>query len=261
MWFLGLFVAVFFIGMITYLLGSIILRAIYWSNSPKTTELQLCSFFVGTGALGLIFGWTSYLGIAGKYAGPLILVVLLLVVIYCLMKGKLHFSKLNREYLKLLVIALIGIILGLKSILLFHAYNPFNDTFTYLSISDYLQNFPFSKQAEPGNTYPILAQVLGDQVNHLRMGANFFLAFIQSILPVERSYQIYPAVLTWGLLLNVLGIYLAARWLMLLPKLFAFCAALIAVFSINSLYYSISNGFLPQLYGMAFFTYVLSILS
>lgn len=265
MWFLGSFFALTLIAIFCCLVGNTILYGLYRGYIPKTIEVQIYSILLGTGAVILLFGWASYLNIAGKYSGPFIAIIALLVFTFLLVKKNLFkdFFK-NRISLHYLIIVLIFIMaaaISLEGLLFFHAYNPYNDTFSSISISDYLQYFSFSRPVIPDAYSPILTQPFVWQSNHLRMGALFFLAFVQSVMPVSRAYEIYPAVIGWGLILNIAAIYLACRKIMRLPRLFSLGAVILMTFSFTPLYFALNNGFFAEIYGMAFLVYGMSTLT
>jgi len=259
MWFLGSFTATCIIAIISLLFGNALLTVLYRSHPPRTLEIQICSLLVGTGTFTLLFGMASYLGFSGKFTGPTLLALALILTIYFSTKASFFRNKIDFYYYALPGLCIISALIFLQTLLFFHAFDPYSDAFVYLSVSDYLQQFPFLQPANPNPYKPMLAAVLLHQVTHLRMGANFFLAFVQSIMPVTRSYEIYPAVIAWGLMLNISAIYLACRWMICLPRFFALGAAILATFLLSPLYFAANTGFLPMLYASAFLTYLLSI--
>jgi hypothetical protein len=152
-----------------------------------------------------------------------------------------------------LLIALLGAAIALLPVARFNAFNPYNDTFTYISISDHLQTHAFSVPADPEPYFPFLSQTRLYQEKGLRMGAVFLLALAQSLAFGRRAIDLYPALAAWGVALNVLAVFLLCRWSALLSRRLAFAAAWLAAVVPNPFHYAASNGFLPQLLGTAFF--------
>lgn len=216
----------------------------------------------------LFIGILSYLGIPSHYSSFFLLICSLLFFAWTFFyKERYYYTqttllRLKNSYSGALVFAsALSALFILLSLYLYHAYDPYNDTFTYISISDYLYDHPFSEPANPGAYFPLLTQPELYQKMGFRMGANFFLSFAQAITFTKRAYEIYPTVIAWTMILNVLAVYLGCRWLVRLPRFFAWSGAFIVAVSLNSPHYASLMGFFPQQMGTAFFIFTLSLLA
>jgi hypothetical protein len=61
----------------------------------------------------------------------------------------------------------------------FNSFNSFNDTFTYLVHGQWLQEHAFKELARGSGFFPAETQVVLYQNAGHRMGASFFLGFVQ----------------------------------------------------------------------------------
>jgi hypothetical protein len=263
MWFLGSAILAFFVCSTAAVFGWwISIRCASWKPFRLSVETVAASLLVGIAAYMLLFGWASQLGAPGKIAGPVILAVSLLLsgpsVVKAFLKTEQPWSRPWRPLVILLGISVTGIVLALTPILLFHAYFSYGDAFTYLSIADYLQDHPFSEPAEPNPFHPVLTQPHLYQLLGLRMGAMYFLSFVQSIIPGAMAWEVYPTVMAIGMVVNAAAIYLACRWTVRLSRYWALGGAFAAIILSNPIHYSTSLGLLPQLYGLAFFAFSLA---
>ncbi len=137
-------------------------------------------------------------------------------------------------------------------LLRFRAFNPFNDTFTYLVHAQWLQLHAFGQKAVLAAETPALTQVAFYQEGQLRMGASFLLAWAQSLAGASWPHEVWPAVIVLPMACGSLalagGVWLAThrrRWLCL-----AF--ALLPGLTLNGLTFAQVHGFLPQSFGLAF---------
>ena len=139
----------------------------------------------------------------------------------------------------------------LFGLLRYDCFNPFNDASTYVVHSQWLQQHAYREPALVSGFFPSLTQVAGYQHTGLRMGASFFMAWIQAMFGAPWSYLIYPVAVTLPLIAGCLVIGYCASinsYGRYRPFLVAFFAGL----SLNGFAFGISWGFLPQTYGIAF---------
>jgi hypothetical protein len=171
-----------------------------------------------------------------------------------------YFSKsrpaIHRRDRRILIFAnLLGLAAGLSalgSVILYNAWNPYNDAFTYCSIADYLQHASYFKPADPDAYYPVLTQMLLYQRSGLRMGANFLLGFFTALFRNEYSFDTYMPVLALGLWMAVPSLWVLCRRALFMPIA---ATAISAVFYALHLGIPITNalrGFLPETWGIAF---------
>jgi hypothetical protein len=134
----------------------------------------------------------------------------------------------------------------------FGAFNPYNDTFTYLVHGQYLQEHAFHEPAPATGFQADLTQVSLYQQHRMRMGASFLLAWVQALFGLRWAHEIYPAVV--GLALGASALAAAAafhRW-GLPSRRASLAAGLVVPFTLNGLSHGALTGFLPQTFGLAF---------
>lgn len=163
----------------------------------------------------------------------------------------------NPKNLKSLIVINLLMLLGsslssLFTVIYYGEFNPFNDTFTYLVHSQWLQSNPFIENAIQSGFYPALSQVTLYQSIGERVGASFLMGLIQSGFNIEWSYYVYPALLSIGLGYSALT---AAGLITFIvhpnrKKLLFLC--LIFFVMPSGLTYGAFTGFFPQAYGMLF---------
>ena len=145
-------------------------------------------------------------------------------------------------------------------LLWFNSFNPFNDTFTYLVHGQWLQLHAFSEIAKGSGNFPSETQVALYQSNGLRMGASFFLGFMQSLFNLEWSYYIYLA--TVGLVFGLGCLALGAIVQQIIPISNLLCMVLVAIpsYSMNGFLFGAQYGFFPQTFGLAFSVGIVALL-
>src|SRR5207249_7795144 len=116
-------------------------------------------------------------------------------------------------------------------------------------IVDYLQDHSFGRPAVPDSTYPQSGWAICFQTIGHRMAASFFQALLTAAVPGRTALDTYVPATAWGVTLNVLGIFLAARWCGGAARPVAACAALLAGVVFTPLHTAAAHGYLPQLYG------------
>lgn len=142
---------------------------------------------------------------------------------------------------------------ALMSILLrFDSYNTFNDAFTYLVHSQWLQAHSFSERFQTSGFHPALSQVALYQALGCRMGASFFLGWMQSILGTQWSYMVYPAAVTLPLVTCSLAVGYGTCLLGLCRRWYGLVIGLVMATGLGGVPFATLLGFLPQAYGMAF---------
>jgi hypothetical protein len=129
--------------------------------------------------------------------------------------------------------------------------NPYNDSFTYLVHGQWLQTHSFSQPALQSGNYPALTQVIYNQLIGTRMGASFFLGFVQSLMGSDWSLRVYPAVIAMPVALCALAVAAAAFAVCRKFSVALLCGLALAM-TLNGLNYGAANGFLAQTWGLAF---------
>jgi hypothetical protein len=149
--------------------------------------------------------------------------------------------------------SLVAAIPVLAPIIHFDGYSTFNDTFTYLAQSQWLQGHPYSEIAIGSGYYPYLSQIIVYQSNGSRMGATFFLGWVQSLYGIKWSYFVYPAVVSIPLIAGALATGGAVSLIVRrASRKFAFLSACAAANLFNGFMYGAAQGFFPQTFGLAF---------
>lgn len=137
--------------------------------------------------------------------------------------------------------------------IIFHdGYNPFTDIYTYLVHSQWLQSHAFSERAEPSGYFPYLTQISLYQNNGSRMGASFFLAYVQSIFHIKWSYNAYLPTVSLAFVTGLLAIGGVIRQLIPLSKIVVLALAALPCFTLNGFLFGAEWGFFPQTFGLSF---------
>jgi len=136
-------------------------------------------------------------------------------------------------------------------LLRYDCFNPFNDAFTYLVHSQWLQQHSYREPALVSGFFPSLTQVALYQQTGLRMGASFFMSWVQGMFGAPWSYLVYPVAVTLPLIAGCLVIGYCAS-LNSYGRYKPFLIAFFAAVGLNGFTFGISYGFLPQTYGIAF---------
>ena len=140
----------------------------------------------------------------------------------------------------------------LASALLFDGFNPFNDAFTYLVHSQWLQEHPFSEKAVSSGFFPALSQVTLYQTRGHRMGASFLFGLVQSAFHLQWSYYAFLGVV--GLVFTTGCLAVGAIIRLAVPVTFtvAICLSSLPAITMNGFAFGAQGGFFPQTFGLAF---------
>jgi hypothetical protein len=237
----------------------------------RTLESFALAAWLGTGLLFSVFGWSSYLGLPGRWALLVVgLVVLALLGIALLRRGLrsllgdlafLHPSSciLYPSRVALLLAVLLSAVLTLLPIPVGQCYDLTNDAAIYIAVSEWLQDNAFGRTAVGDPSRPLSGSALHFQEVGHRIGATFYHAFVTACVPRRSSFDTYLPVTAWGVSLNVLGIFLLARWAFGVPRLIASLGACLVALLFNPLATSASYGFMHQLYGTAGLVFTLAL--
>lgn len=134
----------------------------------------------------------------------------------------------------------------LQNSFLFH-----NDTFTYIAISDWLQNNPFYNYLNEDSVTASSSQVKLYQNFGFRMGAIYLMSFFQGFFSIKYSFFIYHSFVIYGFFASIVSIYffminlsikfsrVQKIFILLLPSLL-----------IGGIQFSALYGFMPQLFGL-----------
>lgn len=154
------------------------------------------------------------------------------------------------------IVGVFGLLCGLPLLLelfFYGGYNAHNDAFTYLAISDWLQSHAFTQTITPQTITPAETQPALYQIMGYRMGAPYFLGFLQAMFHIKWSYTIYPTAVLMPVAVCCLAMgfpiflsitQIVKRWIQLgLLILPALC--------FGALSFAMLYGFMPQIFGLA----------
>lgn len=195
--------------------------------------------------LATLHGWIApFKGwICFAEAVPLVLLSL------CLEKNK---PILFPHFFTLFLFSLLASTTVLFPLLRFDAYNPFNDTWTYLVHGQWLQEHAFSTPAIPSGHHPALTQVSLYQTVGARLGASFLLGWVQAAFGLEWSYYAYPAVTALPLIAGSLAVGGAVQLVVPGQRLISILTACAMATFFNGFAFGAFYGFFPQTFGLAF---------
>lgn len=230
----------------------------------REPESLLACMFAGTGLLTLTSGWGTYLGMPAPEALSLSMILTGGLAIVALLRGRLiNLIRPPKHYGILALIVgclLLRAGLCLYPLLLGCSLSPYNDTFCYISVAEYLQTRDFITPAPIDPDRPTWAMVTALQGLSHRMGPIYLLAMVQAAIPPLSAFELYPAVIAWGTALNVAGAFLLARWGLRVPRHAALAGAFLAAVAADSLTLSAGCGFLCSVYGTATLAFGLAVL-
>ena len=148
----------------------------------------------------------------------------------------------------------------IASIYRYGAYSVYNDTFTYLVHSQWLQGHSFSTPAAITPFQPAYTQVALYQIMGARMGASFLLAWIQAASPFEWSIDVYPGTVSLFLITGTLAIGGLVAALVPARRLVVLCWCVTAGTALSGFSYGAVAGFFPQTCALALMTGLLALL-
>ncbi len=156
------------------------------------------------------------------------------------------------DWLIISAFALIATIPIFAPAIQFDSFNPFNDAFTYLVHGQWLQEHPFYEAARTSGLYPAESRVALYQGEGHRMGASFFLGFVQSLFHLEWSYYAYLPTVAVAFALGNLAIGGVIQQVVPVSRGVALTLCTLPAFSVNGFVFGAQYGFFPQTFGLAF---------
>lgn len=133
----------------------------------------------------------------------------------------------------------------------FGAFNPLNDTYTYLVHARWLQTHAFHQPVAIDYLHPSLSQVYLYQTGQHRMGASFLLAWIQSLTGRDWPHDVYPAVIALALTCGGLTIAGTVALATNAPRRYLLLSSLLSGLTLSGITFGAVHGFLPQTIGLA----------
>jgi len=192
-----------------------------------------------------VYGWLS------PFKTSLSITISIGLIFFCILFEKQK-SALFLHWLIISAFAIVATIPILAPAIRFDSFNPFNDTFTYLVHGQWLQAHAFSEAARASGFFPAETQVVLYQGAGHRMGASFFLGFVQSLFHLDWSYYAYLP--TVGLVFALGSLATGGVIQQAIPVSRTVCLALctLPAFSVNGFVFGAQYGFFPQTFGLAF---------
>ena len=229
----------------------------------RALESYLANALLGTGVWILVSGWCFTAGgSARQIRWPMAVGFVALVAVAYWRGARIPLPR-RRDggWLSFAAACGLSVFLSLQSLSLCGSPLLFNDAITYVSVSKWLQDHGWGFGiVAVDESQPMVLEVWLYQSASLRMGSTFFLAIVQALTNQDAVYS-FSAVVAWGVVLNLAGIYLLARWSLGLSRSTAAAVVLVATAGLNPLLTTMYLGFKPQLYGTAFFAFIIAVLS
>ncbi|TDL51865.1 hypothetical protein E2R60_19860 [Paenibacillus dendritiformis] len=246
-------VTIFFCLIIITFISGYWLAVILVPEKLKRYKL-LFSFVLGTMWLILINSWVSYMGFTSNASSVYIFISSVLLSLMALFREIrlkcFHQGILYKSNYIILALSFISAGLVLFPIVYFHAFNPYIDGFTYISISDFLLDHSYFEAADPNPYYPWMTQMKLYQEVGYRMGSQFLLAFFTSILNREMSIDVFVPVTALSQFMLIIAVWLFSRIGLKIPVKAAIIAAVFTCFHLSIPLNVAEWGFFPQAYGV-----------
>jgi hypothetical protein len=209
---------------------------------------------VGAGALLWLSAGASYVGLPMQRAAPLIVLAGLSLSAAGVWsaRGRPMPAASWRNALFVHGLSAAAAASVLASVVLYRAWDPYNDAFTYVAIGDYLLGHGYFTPADPGAHHPVLTQIALYQRAGYRMGSNFLLAFFAGLVRATYTLDVFPSVQALALALGVPGFWLLCRRALQLRPLATGLACVIYALHVGVPIPNALQGFMPQTLGMAF---------
>jgi hypothetical protein len=154
----------------------------------------------------------------------------------------------------ILVVSVFGVVCGvsvLSPLFVFGGINVHNDTFTYLTHSNWLQNHAFKELVSSDMVTALTSQVSLYQQGNFRMGGSFLLALSQVLLNLQWSFEAYPAVVVANISACCLAMgFVLVQHFRLISLSVRLTVLALPAFSLGGLVFGANLGFLPQVVGL-----------
>jgi hypothetical protein len=229
-----------------------------------TVESQLASAIAGTGLLTLVTGWGSYAGLTARESRWVVLALVGLLTAYLAARGRLVevVRAPRRAGFGLAVGACLGAgaVVSLLPVYLGKCYCTYSDARVYLAFSEWLQVHPFGAPCTAAPEDPVASVVHFAQATGHRMGPMFLLSLVQAALPRYTAFEVYPAVMAWGFVLNIAALCVLCRWAFRLGRVPTAVGVFTVTASATSLACAAVCQFFCQVYGTAVLGFGLALL-
>jgi hypothetical protein len=130
-------------------------------------------------------------------------------------------------------------------------FDPFNDAWTYLVQSQWLQHHNLRDSVPTESVFPAYSQIQLTQGSGTRAGAQFLLAWVQGMFGLSWAHEAYPILIGAALGVGSLTVAFAASLCRGHARALPILGAIFASAGLNGFSYGALFGFLPQTVGLA----------
>lgn len=146
----------------------------------------------------------------------------------------------------------ITILVGLY---VYGGYNAHNDSFIYIAHSQWLQINQFNNTIAINAVTPLSSMIAFNQITELRMGASYFVAFVQGWFNIQQAYYAFPVVAILSIGTCCISFGYALKKIFPKIQLFVLCCLIILPsFGFGGLVFGVNYGFVPQTVGLSIAT-------
>ncbi len=257
-------IGVYFATCFIYLVSGAGVTLLLWPRKWKN-EIALVAPIIGAACLIIMTTALNCLGLPVQLFSTM-LILLFLLFLFFLLLIKQQRDKIHEYFKEIKLINVLPLLIGLFSgilvtlpLILFKGFNPYNDTFTYISIADYIAKNGFLQHIHLDRLHPILTQVYLYQTSYLRMGAQFLLSLITKFFGYDLSINTFVPVTASFVFLFVLSIWLFCKIGLGLSNRISIIAIVFTAVNFSFPIGHALTGFFPQTIGIAFSAALLSL--
>lgn len=214
------------------------------------------SVLTGTACITLTSYYLSVMGLSMKsFARSVLILLLMCSLCLCIFFRKKLAGFITAELLDLTKICLCilagGIVLA--PVILYNGGFTYVDTYTYVSIADVLQDIGYNKIVSNDIYMPYLTQINLYQEQGYRIGAQMLLAFFTAFFSRGFSIEMYSPVTALGVVCCGCGAWIFVELNYCINKMSSLLSVLLVTLNVPVVIWSGIYGFLPQVYGLAYF--------
>jgi hypothetical protein len=225
----------------------------YWCNFFPTNLKPVAFYYLapsfGLATLTVIASSLGrYIALGDSIVVPCTIIATLFWVVY---KETDRWAALQQA----LTMSAFGIVCGvsvLSPLYFFGAFNPHNDSFTYLAHSSWLQEHAFNQTISQETITPQTTQVALYQNQGFRMGGSFLLGLIQATLHLRWAFEVFPGLIITAITCCCAAMgFSVANLIQPIHRFTRFAILALPMFSFGGLVFAANFGFLPQTLGLS----------
>lgn len=225
-------------------------------NEKNKCILVPFSVLAGTVCITLVSYYLSVMGLSMRsFAKPVLILLLMCSLCLCIFFRKRLAGLMTVELLDLAKICLCVLAGGivLAPVILYNGGFTYVDTYTYVSIADVLQDIGYNKVVLNDIYMPYLTQINLYQEQGYRIGAQMLLAFFTAFFSRGFSIEMYSPITALGVVCCGCGAWIFVELNYYINKMSSLLSVLLVTLNVPVVIWSGIYGFLPQVYGLAFF--------